>query len=44
MDDANSFIDRLKNQSYKKGYKISEKEEYRIVYDTIEKFGLNLVS
>jgi hypothetical protein len=41
MDDANSFIDRLKSQSYKKGYKISEKEEFRIVYDTIEKFGLN---
>lgn len=41
MIDANSLINSLKSQYYKKGYKLEDKEEFGIVYNTINNLGMD---
>ena len=40
MLDANQLINNLKSQYYKKGYKIDELPEIKVVYDLLERSNL----
>lgn len=40
MIDANDIINNIRSQLYKKGYKVDEKEEIKIVHDTLVRSGM----
>lgn len=40
MIDANDIINNIKSQLYKKGYKIEDREEIRLVHDTLVRSGM----
>lgn len=41
MIDANGLINSLKDKYYKKGYKLEDREEFGIVYNTLERLGMD---
>lgn len=41
MIDANELINSLKTKYYKKGYNLEDKKEFGIVYDTLDRIGMD---